>query len=127
GQAEKPQAHTLMDAFYKKFVSGASVSEMGLMVRHFRLKKCYNDEYTRVQFSIADQMCIPQTESSVEICHSKLEIEQATLQLMETMGGKAKFGAAPQGHLESLAQKLIDKTKASKSTGARGSKGGGRR
>ena len=89
------------------------------MVRHFRLKKCFNDQYTRVQFAVSDQITLrgKAKESDVEdsdLTFSKLELEQGAIQALEAMGGKLKLGTAPQGHLETLAQKLLDKSKKGK-------------
>ena len=115
-------SHVILSRLYEQFMSNKSVSMtvFGLLFRHFRLKKCYNDQYTRVQFSIADQVTL-KNNLNEDITYSKLELEQATIHAMEAMGGKLKLGTAPQGHLENMAQKLLDRNK----TGGRG-KGKGR-
>eukprot|EP00959_Pyramimonas_sp_CCMP1952_P447552 9371293-Pyramimonas_sp.AAC.1 len=100
-----------IEQFSEKFASVASVQELALMIKHFRLEKCHSDECVRIQFSIADSLYTLAVDSRPEIFYSRLEIESATIIMLKDLGGKAKWGAAPQGHLGMMAQKLLDKTK----------------
>ncbi|CAK0885521.1 unnamed protein product [Prorocentrum cordatum] len=110
-QQKEAASHQLVHTFYTKYVSGANAMELGLMIRHFRLRKCNNEEYTRIQFAISDGLAIPKVGTGKGVSMSKLEIEQAVVNFLVAVGGRMKLGAAPQGHLEQLAQKLLDKGK----------------
>ena len=123
-KTEASEAFEIMQRFFGKFVLNSSPSELGLVVRHFRLKKCYNEEYTRLQYAIAGDVAVPVpgvVEEMTERTLSRLEVEQSIIKLCGVEGAKLKLGTAPQGHLESMAQKLLDKTKSGGSTG-KGSK-----
>ncbi|CAK0883475.1 unnamed protein product, partial [Prorocentrum cordatum] len=108
-------AHGILALFFEKFVLISAAAELGLVIRHFRLKICYNDDYTRLQFSFAGEVTVPlsgvaqgmPTENTI----SKLELEQAMVKMAQPEDAKLKLGTAPMGHLEAMAQRLIDKSK----------------
>ncbi|CAK0812180.1 unnamed protein product, partial [Prorocentrum cordatum] len=113
-QKSGTQAYQTLVLFYEKFVSISSAAELGLVIRHFRLKKCYNEEYTRLQFAIGGDVTVQLAdaqEGSPERHLSKLEVEQSIIKLAQLEDAKLKLGTAPQGHLETMAQRILDKTK----------------
>lgn len=117
------QAYQTLVLFYEKFVSISSAAELGLVIRHFRLKKCYNEEYTRLQFAIGGDITVQLADAQggpPERHLSKLEVEQSIIKLAQLEDAKLKLGTAPQGHLETMAQRILDKTKQkSKGKGAK--------
>eukprot|EP00959_Pyramimonas_sp_CCMP1952_P129734 2713070-Pyramimonas_sp.AAC.1 len=86
------------------------MQELGLSICHYRCKECHNEDMTRLQFAIVDGVSLS-SDSGEPTTHSKLIIENATVVLLRGMGGTLKKGTAPQGHLENLAQKMLDKHK----------------
>ena len=105
------EAMDCVKSFYQRFVLSARMQELGLSLRHFRCKKCYNEDMTRLQFAVVDGVSLQFDSGGEPVTYSKLMIENAVVVLLRGMGGALKQGTAPQGHLETLAQKMLDRHK----------------
>jgi hypothetical protein len=103
------EPHQVLKAFYEQFISKAATDELGLVIRHFRVRKCYNEKFVRLQFSIAEGFQIGMGENQPAV--TKLSLEQATIKALVHLDGRLKLGTAPVGHLELMAQKLLDRSK----------------
>ncbi|CAK0830215.1 unnamed protein product [Prorocentrum cordatum] len=121
------QTYQAMVLFFGKLLLCSSAAELGLVIRHSACKKCYTDDYTRMQFMIAGDISVPTASGASDTATvrtlSNTEMEQVIIKAVQTEGGKFKFGTAPQGHLESLAQRLSVKTERGRGKGKRGKRG----
>ncbi|CAK0898022.1 unnamed protein product, partial [Prorocentrum cordatum] len=100
-------------AFYTKFLSVASLEDQPLAIRHFRVRRCCNEKFMMPQFSSAEGFQIEGSDLT------KLLLEQAAIGISTQLGGRLKLGSAPVGHLEQMAQKLLDRTKKGTSAGSK--------
>eukprot|EP00959_Pyramimonas_sp_CCMP1952_P470186 9496234-Pyramimonas_sp.AAC.1 len=72
------EALEVVQLFYSKFVQKGQMQELGLSIRNYRCKKCYNEDMTRLQFAIVDGVNL-QSDSGEPTTYSKLMIENATV------------------------------------------------
>ncbi|CAK0819296.1 unnamed protein product [Prorocentrum cordatum] len=99
----------VLSAFYDKFFSVVSQEELGLVIRHFRVRKCYNENFCRIQFSIADGFHIPLGGGQPGV--SKLLMEQALVKALVHLGGpsdRQKWSAMQSTKIRDLVMLLRD-------------------
>ncbi|CAK0846808.1 unnamed protein product [Prorocentrum cordatum] len=107
---EDEQVKTLLEpsqvlsAFYDKCFSVASQEELGLVIRHFRVRKCYNEKFCRIQFSIADGFQVPLGEGQPGV--SKLLLERALVKALVHLGGRLYSG--PKGLVRGAVARSAD-------------------
>ena len=57
-QVQPSEMYTTVKLFYTRFMSVGKITELGLQLKHFRVKRCYNEEFSRIQFSLADAITV---------------------------------------------------------------------
>ncbi|CAK0807401.1 unnamed protein product, partial [Prorocentrum cordatum] len=82
----------VLTALHDQFLCKASMEDMGLVIRHFRVRKCYNEKFCRIQFSISGGFQVPLEGQSVA---TKLLLEQSMIKALTHLGGKLKLGSTP--------------------------------